>query len=201
MNASTESFASGARFIRVLMWSVSACLLVLPAVAMLFTDEVSWSHTDFMVFALMLSVVCGCLEIVLRRSTSRNYLAGFAVALLASFLLVWVNLAVGIVGNEGNPVNLWFYVAPGVGVAWSVATRFTARGMAQAMIAAAIVQAIVAIVILTISKAHTPIITGIFVLLWLSSAQLFRSARKQAAGNGDNTPSSPPNDQLDSDDR
>jgi hypothetical protein len=162
MNPSTESSAPGTRLIRVLMWSVSACLLVLPAVAMMFTDEVSWNHVDFIVFALMLSMVCGCLEIVLRRSLSQNYLAGFAVALLASFLLIWVNLAVGIVGNEGNPVNLWFYAAPCVGVAWSFAARFRAGGMAQAMIAAAIVQAVVAIVVLTISKAHTPIITATF---------------------------------------
>lgn len=41
--------------------------------------------------------------------SGRNfYRIGAAVALGAAFFEVWMNLAVGIVGSEDNPVNLGF---------------------------------------------------------------------------------------------
>lgn len=51
------------------------------------------------------------------------YRGAIAVALAASFLQIWVNLAVGIVGEPDNPANQGFY---GV-VAAAAACAFTAR--------------------------------------------------------------------------
>jgi hypothetical protein len=84
------------RWIRGVTWGLAAILLALPWVAMQFTGEVHWTVFDFLVFGLMLLLLCGGIEIALRVcSTSVCRLASGTV-LLALFLLTWASLAVGL---------------------------------------------------------------------------------------------------------
>ena len=64
------------------------------------------------------------------------------LALVGMFLTIWANLAVGIVGSEGNPANMGFFAALLVGIAGSAIARFRANGMAIAMGATAASMAI-----------------------------------------------------------
>lgn len=113
------------------------------------------------------------------------YGAGAGVALVAAFLQVWMNLAVGIVGNEDNPVNLGFFGVVVTAGACAFTARFRAAGMARAMLAVAGVQALLAMVIATApSNARDAVgvlgLSGFFTALWLASAALFhRSARPE----------------------
>ena len=52
------------------------------------------------------------------------------VAALGAFFLVWVNGAVGIIGNEENQANLLFFGVLAVAVVGSLIARFRAKGMA-----------------------------------------------------------------------
>jgi hypothetical protein len=81
---------------RIAMWGGAACLLLIPAIAMQFTREVAWGPEDFITMGAMLAIACGAFEVAVRmiRSTTGRGLAG--IAILAIFLLVWVELAVGI---------------------------------------------------------------------------------------------------------
>ena len=58
--------------------------------------------------------------------------------MLGAFLLTWMNLAVGIIGNEENPANLMFFAIPVVGMVGALTVRFESRGMAHALVATAI---------------------------------------------------------------
>lgn len=117
------------------------------------------------------------------------YRAGIAVALAASFLELWINLAVGIVGAEDNPVNQGFYLVVLTAAACAFTARLRPDAMARAMLAVAGVQALLALVIATAPSTarDEPVgamgvlaLSGIFVLLWLASATLFQwSARPQ----------------------
>jgi hypothetical protein len=90
---------------RIMVWGGAALLLLAPLVAMQFTEEVRWTGSDFAIFGVMLAVPLGGLELAVRATRSMAYRAAVAVALGASFLMTWANLAVGIIGNENNPLR------------------------------------------------------------------------------------------------
>ncbi len=120
------------------------------------------------------------------------YRFGVAIALAAAFLEVWINLAVGIVGSEDNPVNQGFYLVVATAAACAFTARFQAGGMARAMLATAAVQALLALAVATApSTARAEpmgalgvlALSGVFMALWLLSAALFqKSARQEASG-------------------
>lgn len=81
------------------------------------------------------------------------YRIAAAVALGASFLQVWMNLAVGIVGREDNPVNLGFSLVVVTAAACAFTARLRADAMARAMLAVAGMQALLALVVATAPAA------------------------------------------------
>lgn len=164
---------------RMARWGTAALVLLLPLVAMQFTDEVAWDLTDFVVFGAMLAGACGTYELAARVTGNGAYRAAAGVALATAFLLVWINLAVGIIGNEGNPANLMFGGVLAVGILGAVVARFQPHGMARALVATALAQALVAVIALIEGFGHASILTGCFVALWLTSALLFRKAAQE----------------------
>ena len=74
----------------------AAMLLVAPAIAMQFTSEVSWGPGDFLVFGGLLAAVCLAFEAVVRLTQRRAFRIAGVFAILAVFLLVWAELAVGV---------------------------------------------------------------------------------------------------------
>ncbi|WP_310474304.1 hypothetical protein [Sandarakinorhabdus sp.] len=82
--------------IRKAGWGLAAGPLLLPALAMAFTDEMNWGPLDFGAAALLLGGIGLGLEGVARLQ-GRARLA-LAIAALAAGFLIWVELAVGIVG-------------------------------------------------------------------------------------------------------
>ena len=71
-------------------------LLSIPAIAMLFTDEVNWTVCDFVIMGILLYGTALICELILRMSKSlavKIVLCSITVILL---LLVWAELAVGI---------------------------------------------------------------------------------------------------------
>ena len=77
-------------------WALAAALLALPAIAMQFTNEVNWGPGDFLVMGAMLLTLGIGLEIVFAKLRNRRarFIAG--ALMLSLFLLVWAELAVGI---------------------------------------------------------------------------------------------------------
>lgn len=169
---------------RIAVWGGAALLLLAPLIAMQFTDEVAWTGRDFAVFGVMLAVLCGGFELAVRMSRHYAYRAAAGVALVAGFLLVWMNLAVGIIGNEENPANRMFYGVHAVGIVGALIARFRAAGMARVMVAMALAQVAVAVAAQIGGHFVWPL-TVVFAGLWLASAALFRkAARQQTAAAG-----------------
>lgn len=80
---------------------VTAFVLLIPLLAMQFTDEVEWGLTDFIVFGTLLFGTGLTYELVARRVSGVKYRAVIGVALLAAMLLIWADLAVGIFNIPG----------------------------------------------------------------------------------------------------
>lgn len=79
--------------------STAAFILLIPLVAMLFTEEVNWTLSDFVVAGVLLFGTGFLCELVLRKVTKWNYRIGFIAVILFVLFLIWVELAVGIFGT------------------------------------------------------------------------------------------------------
>ena len=79
--------------------STAALILLMPLLAMQFTDQVKWDAADFIVAGVLLfgSVLVYELLVRLARSTASRVAVGIAV--VAILALVWVELAVGVFGT------------------------------------------------------------------------------------------------------
>lgn len=76
-----------------------ALILLVPLVAMLFTDEVNWGFFDFIIMgALLLGTGLTC-EFVMRRVKKLEYRFLICGAILLGLFLIWAELAVGIFGT------------------------------------------------------------------------------------------------------
>lgn len=82
---------------RIMGWGGAGLLLLLPLVAMQFTREVNWTGSDFLVFGAMLLAAGAGIELATRARLGTAGKSVAVAAVLAAFLLVWVELAVGIV--------------------------------------------------------------------------------------------------------
>lgn len=166
---------------RLAIWGGAACLLLLPLLAMrlLPGSGVDWTLSDFVVMGAMLAIACGGYELVAWISSNSAYRAAAGIAILAGFLTVWVNLAVGMVGNEGNPYNLLFAGVLAIALLGAVFARLQARGLVRAMCAAALAQALVASVALAAGwDPRGALFSMVFVAPWLASAILFGKAAR-----------------------
>jgi len=77
----------------------SAILLLIPLIAMQFTDEVNWNLFDFIIAGTLLIGTGFIIELVLRKTKKIKYRIIIVAALLIVFLLIWAELAVGIFGT------------------------------------------------------------------------------------------------------
>jgi hypothetical protein len=155
---------------RPIGWAVPLTLLTIPWLA-----RWPWTASDFIVAAAMFAIVGGTFELAVRASGSAAYRGGAAVALATAFLMTWINLAVGIIGNEDNALNLMFFGVIAVALVAAIA---------RAMAVAAAVQAAIGIGIFAFSAgASEPpgpfgllLLIEFFAGMWLVSAWLFRKA-------------------------
>ncbi len=159
-------------------WSGAAALLLLPLIAMQFTDEVNWTVSDFIFAALMIGVAGLIMELTVRTSDGIAYRIAVGVAVAASFLTVWVNGAVGMIGDEDNPFNLLFGGVLLLALLGAIVARFRPAGMAAAMLAAALAQLVIGLIGLS-SDLLGGVLSAAFAGLWLLSAAMFWNASRK----------------------
>jgi hypothetical protein len=172
---------------RVVIWGTAALLLLLPLIAMQFTNEMNWDETDFIVFGAMLFGACGVYELAARMTPNFAYRAAVGVAVVAAFILIWMNLAVGIIGSEDNPANLMYGGVLAIAITGAFIVRFRPHGMARVLVATAFAQALVGVIALVAGLGSTGenwprvivVLTSFFAALWLVSAWLFRRAARE----------------------
>jgi hypothetical protein len=153
---------------------------------MQFTDEVKWDLSDFALLAVMLAAAGGTLELAVRTTGNPAYRAGALVAIAAAFMLIWVNLAVGIIGSEDNPVNLMYGGVLTIALIGALVARFQPLGLARAMAATAVAQVGIGAAALAAGWGSAApsfpeailFLTGFFAALWLLSARFFRRAAR-----------------------
>lgn len=178
--------------IRRQMWFVAlatASILLIPFAAMFFSEEINWGLMDFIVMGILLFSSGLTYVLISKISDNSAYKAALGIAVIAAFAMVWISLAIGIIGNEGNPANLMYVGVLAIGIIGGLIARFQPHGMALALFAAAIAQTLVTVIALAAGfeqsfsgNLTTFAINGFFSVLFIISALLFqRAAQKQKA--------------------
>lgn len=165
----------------------TAFLLLVPLVAMQFTDEVVWSPADFAVAGVLLFGAGVTYALAARKARALAYRTAVGTAVGAALFLVWANLAVGIIGSEENPANLMYIGVLAVWIIGAVLTRFQPHGMSRVLLATALAQALVAVIALIAGMHDEPgssvveilMVNGFFVVLFAGSAWLFWFAARE----------------------
>lgn len=160
---------------------VTGGLLLIPFLAMRVTSEVAWTLSDFGIAGALLFAAGLTFELLVRRAGGNPaYRAAAGIAVGAALVLVWANLAVGIIGSENHPANVLYFGALAVGVAGAALARLRPRGMALAMLVTALCLAVIGG--LALGPVWSPpdgntheilLITGFFMALFAGSAWLF----------------------------
>lgn len=127
-----------------------------------------------------------------RKDTTYRY--ALALAAGASFMLIWVSMSVGLIGADGDPVNVMYFGVIAIGGIGALAARRQPRGMARTLVAMAIGQTVVAAIALFgglgrpwSGPLEIVYSNAFFVALFMCSAWLFRRAAAPPA-NGEEQP-------------
>lgn len=182
---------------RLLGWGAITALLLLPWVVMQLDSidgngpqsGVHWTLGDFIVAGILLGGTGLLIEVAVRLTRNIAYRAGFIMAVITSLLLIWINLAVGIIGSEDNPANGMYLVVLAITPVGAFFVRWRARGLRNLLIVTALAQVSVGIISLATGLTlHLPsalFLNVAFAILWLIAAGLFHNAVD--AHNGTNT--------------
>lgn len=74
-------------------------ILLLPLIAMQFTDEVNWSLSDFIIASILLAGIGFSCYVVINGMKKSFTQTLVGILLVIAVLLIWMELAVGIFGT------------------------------------------------------------------------------------------------------
>jgi hypothetical protein len=161
-------------------------ILMLPFIAMMFTNEVNWSPADFIVMGCLLMAAGTGYVVVANLSESLTYKLATAIAVLGGFVLLWANLAVGLIGSSGNPANLLYLLVFITAIAGALRSKLTAKGMAKTMFATAGLQMLIPMIAWTFWPGsllqdtelfQVLVLNGFFAGLFFCSGLLYRRVK------------------------
>ena len=75
---------------------ITVILLLIPFIAMQFTNEVNWELSDFIIGGALLLSTGFMLVLVMRKIKNTKYRIAISATLLLVLIFIWVELAVGI---------------------------------------------------------------------------------------------------------
>ena len=177
---------------KVVKWVIiTAVVLAVPALAMALqlgvpdpgsgTDGVNWGPGDFLAAAVMILGAGLLYEWAATRAGTTTHRIAVAIMAGAALLLVWINLAVGIIGEPGNPANLLYFGVLAVLVIGASIARLEPRAMSLVLFATAGAQALVAVIALVAGQPVKGPVDLVFIGLWVASGLLFRQASVASA--------------------
>ncbi len=114
-------------------------------------------------------------------TTKTTFGLASGLSIMASILLIWLSLGVGIIGQDGDPANRMYFVVIAIGIAGALLSRFQAAGLARTLLAMTLVQtAIAAFAVFTglgqpwSGPLELSLLNGFFVVMFGVAAWLFQ---------------------------
>jgi hypothetical protein len=159
---------------------ITLCLLIIPMLGNRFVDGWNWTLFDF-VWAGTLIFLTGLTYIFIsKKANSSLYKKALALSIGAGFILIWINAAVGIIG-EDNGSNLLYFGALLIGFISAALMKFESKGMSRALFITALLVFLIPFIALLIGiKDFSPSLLKVFALntffalVFLGSGLLFK---------------------------
>ncbi len=149
------------RIIRALISSTA--LLAVPLIASLFLDGMQWTGFDYIFAWVLFTFIALIFSFIIGNSYSGSYKAALGISAIATFLLVWITGAVGIIGD--SDINTLYGIVALIILAGSAVARLKAGRMMYVLYAAALAQFIIPIVALVVNTPDfSPGVLQVFVL-------------------------------------
>jgi hypothetical protein len=162
-------------------------VLCIPLVAMQFTSSVKWQAGDFLMMGILLAGAGILARSYLLQSDVRKLLAGI-LAVVALFLLAWVNMAVGLIGSGPHWANLLYVVVLIAVIVGMLMGRSRVRVLAFTMFSACGLLIGIAAIQLLARASHFPdtsiteiiAINSVFLALFFAAGLLFTKVAQSA---------------------
>ena len=159
-------------------------ILMVPLVAMQFSDQVNWSSSDFVIMGCLLFATGSLMLWTLSQSNITAYRLAMAIGIGATFLLIWTNLAVGLIGSGPNPGNLMYIGVVATVAIGLIVSRFRAGSLEIVMFLCAFLIVLITSIALMAGMSEYPgssigEIIGVnvfYVILFMAAGLLFRNA-------------------------
>ncbi|ROI03497.1 hypothetical protein EGI16_11025 [Chryseobacterium sp. G0240] len=81
------------------MYALPLALLCIPLLGNLFSDEVNWSASDFLIAGILLFTTVFLISVVRNKIRKQSHRILFCIFILLTLVLIWLELAVGIFGS------------------------------------------------------------------------------------------------------
>jgi hypothetical protein len=165
----------------------TGALLLIPLIAMQFSDEVSWTFSDFIFAGILLFGTGFTYKLLTKKTGGTIYRVAVGFALFAGLFLIWVNLAVGIIGSENNEINALYFGVIFVGIIGAFISRFKSKGLSFTLFGMVVTQTLITGIALMTGMEEVPgssvyeilAVNGFFISLFLVAAMLFRNAAQE----------------------
>ncbi|MFV1884021.1 MAG: hypothetical protein ACMZ7B_06015 [Balneola sp.] len=159
-------------------------LLLIPLIAMQFTNEVVWTLSDFVIAGTLLFGTGLSYVLITTKAENFVYKMATGLALVSVLFLIWANLAVGLIGSENNPENLMYFAVILIGMIGAGISRFKPKGMMLTLFAMAASMVIIALIAFALGAHHYPYsstmeilgVTAFFTVPFILSGLLYRNA-------------------------
>jgi len=110
-----------------------------------------------------------------------RYRFAMSIAVVATLLLIWLSLGVGIIGADGDPANRLYLGVAALGLLGGIVVRFRAPGMSHVLLIMAAAQLTITALALVrglgqpwSGPAELIMLNGFFVAMFAAAAWLFR---------------------------
>ncbi|HKK24049.1 MAG TPA: hypothetical protein VJ941_00415 [Gracilimonas sp.] len=161
-------------------------LLFIPLIAMQFSQEVAWTPADFLIAGTLLFITGSSYVMITQNAKHLAYKVAIGLMLFSILFLIWSNLAVGIIGAEDNPINLWYFGVVLIGISGMLLSRFKPTGLAYTLLTMITGIAVITLTVLLrgIQSESLFEILGInllFIILFGLAGNLFLYSAKNAS--------------------
>ncbi len=174
MNDITDTSRRGFPW-RIIGWGGILVLLAIPAIAMQFDNGFDWTLGDFVIAGIALGLVGLLAELTVRASGNWIYRIGVGLLVAGCFFTLWFTGAVGIIGNEDNPLNQMYLLMVGLIAIGAVVSRGKPMPLAHVAGFAAGTEIVIAAIAMANGYNIWPISIG-FAAMFLASSLQFRKA-------------------------
>lgn len=157
--------------------------LLIPFIAMQFTTDVNWSVSDFLIAGCVLFITGTAIVFTLRLKSNIIYRLAFLTTIVSAFLMIWVNLAVGLIGSGANLGNLMYIGVLVILIVGIYLSRYKSEKLEVALFSTALSLVVLGIVALLMNMQEYPgssvmeiiLVNLFFAGLFAIAGLLFRS--------------------------